>query len=110
MEEAPALGAGEQDYSVVDDALRRRGRPRARAALARGRRRAAVRRRVEGTERELQADLVLLAMGFLHPEHEGSSTQLGVDLDARGNVKAGDLRDVASPASSRPATPAAASR
>jgi glutamate synthase (NADPH/NADH) small chain len=36
----------------------------------------------------MQADLVLLAMGFLHPEHEGIVEQLGVDLDQRGNIKA----------------------
>jgi len=42
---------------------------------------------VAGSEFEVQADLVLLAMGFLHPQHEGMLTQLGVELDARGNVK-----------------------
>jgi len=42
---------------------------------------------VEGSEFELKADLVLLAMGFVHPVHEGMLTELGVDLDARGNVK-----------------------
>src|SRR5204862_5972206 len=42
---------------------------------------------VEGTEAEMPADLVLLAMGFLHPEHEGLVEQTGVELDARGNVK-----------------------
>jgi glutamate synthase (NADPH/NADH) small chain len=31
-------------------------------------------------------------MGFLHPEHEGLLTQLGVELDPRGNVKIGDDR------------------
>jgi len=30
---------------------------------------------------------VLLAMGFLHPEHAGMLTHLGVELDPRGNVK-----------------------
>jgi glutamate synthase (NADPH/NADH) small chain len=42
---------------------------------------------VAGTERELRADLVLLAMGFLHPEHTVAD-QLGLELDARGNVAA----------------------
>ncbi|HEV7529921.1 MAG TPA: FAD-dependent oxidoreductase, partial [Solirubrobacteraceae bacterium] len=42
---------------------------------------------VEGTERELPAQLVLLAMGFLHPEPE-LLDQLGVEKDPRGNVKA----------------------
>ena len=42
---------------------------------------------VPGTEKEIPADLVLLAMGFLHPEKDGLVDQLGVDLDERGNVK-----------------------
>ena len=42
---------------------------------------------VPGSEFEVDTDLVLLAMGFLHPEHEGMLTQLGVELDQRGNVK-----------------------
>ena len=55
---------------------------------------------VAGTERELPAQLVLLAMGFLHPE-QGLLDQLGVEKDRRGNVQAvtpyttsveGDLR------------------
>ncbi|SFO97141.1 glutamate synthase (NADPH/NADH) small chain [Amycolatopsis arida] len=41
---------------------------------------------VEGTERELPAQLVLLAMGFVGPEREGLLDQLGVELDERGNV------------------------
>jgi glutamate synthase (NADPH/NADH) small chain len=44
---------------------------------------------VAGTERELPADLVLLAMGFLHPEHDGLVDELGVERDRRGNVRAG---------------------
>ena len=43
---------------------------------------------VPGTEFELKADLVLLAMGFVSPVHEGLLAELGVDLDPRGNVKA----------------------
>jgi glutamate synthase (NADPH/NADH) small chain len=39
-----------------------------------------------GTELTLKADLVLLAMGFLHVVHEGLIEQLEVDLDRRGNV------------------------
>ncbi len=42
---------------------------------------------VEGSEFELKADLVTLAMGFLHPVHEGMLKELGVELDPRGNVK-----------------------
>ncbi|GAB2784916.1 glutamate synthase subunit beta [Amycolatopsis magusensis] len=41
---------------------------------------------VEGTERELPAELVLLAMGFVGPERPGLLEDLGVDLDQRGNV------------------------
>lgn len=41
---------------------------------------------IEGTERELPAQLVLLAMGFLGPQRTGLLEQLGVALDARGNV------------------------
>lgn len=44
---------------------------------------------VAGSEFELAADLVTLAMGFVHPVHEGMLEQLGVDLDARGNVSGG---------------------
>jgi len=43
---------------------------------------------IEGTEFELKADLVLLAMGFVHPIAEGMLNELGVELDGRGNVKA----------------------
>jgi glutamate synthase (NADPH/NADH) small chain len=42
--------------------------------------------RVAGSEFALDAELVLLAMGFVHPEHEGVVEQLGVKLDRRGNV------------------------
>ncbi len=41
---------------------------------------------IEGTEREIPAQLVLFAMGFTGPEQPGLIEQLGVDLDARGNV------------------------
>jgi len=43
---------------------------------------------IAGTEFELDADLVLLAMGFVHPVHKGMIEELGLALDARGNVKA----------------------
>jgi glutamate synthase (NADPH/NADH) small chain len=42
---------------------------------------------VEGSEFELKADLVTLAMGFVHPVHEGMLEELGVVLDKRGNVQ-----------------------
>ena len=41
---------------------------------------------VEGSEREIPAQLVLFAMGFVGPEKPGLVEQLGVDLDERGNV------------------------
>jgi glutamate synthase (NADPH/NADH) small chain len=41
---------------------------------------------IEGTDFELPCELVLLALGFVGPEREGILEQLGVDLDARGNV------------------------
>jgi glutamate synthase (NADPH/NADH) small chain len=43
---------------------------------------------IAGTEFELDAQLVLLAMGFVHPVHEGLLKTLGVELDPRGNVRA----------------------
>ncbi|MGL6183081.1 MAG: glutamate synthase subunit beta [Aestuariivirga sp.] len=43
---------------------------------------------IPGSAFELKADLVLLAMGFVHPVHEGLLTSLGVNLDPRGNVAA----------------------
>ena len=43
---------------------------------------------VPGTEFTIPAELVLLAMGYVHPVHEGLVDALGVAKDARGNVKA----------------------
>jgi glutamate synthase (NADPH/NADH) small chain len=42
---------------------------------------------VEGSEFEIKADLVTLAMGFVHPVHEGMIEELGVELDGRGNIQ-----------------------
>ena len=42
---------------------------------------------IDGSEFTLKADLVTLAMGFVHPVHEGMLEELGVELDARGNVQ-----------------------
>ena len=87
MEEALGLGKGEQDFSVVtthfsgaDGRVTTQHLAAADAAPPFA--------PIAGTDRELRADLVLLAMGFLHPEHEGVVTQLGCELDQRGNVKA----------------------
>jgi len=41
---------------------------------------------IPGSEFEIETELTLLAMGFLHPEPDGMLDQLGVELDARGNV------------------------
>ncbi len=48
---------------------------------------------ISGTEFEIKADLVLLAMGFVHPVHEGMIAELGdaLELDDRGNVKADEV-------------------
>ncbi len=43
---------------------------------------------IEGSEREIPCQLILLAMGFLHPQHQGLVNNSGLELDARGNVKA----------------------
>ena len=49
-------------------------------------------RPIEGSEFTLKADLVLLAMGFLSPVKDGMLEELGVKLDARGNVAADTKR------------------
>ncbi|MEI8152204.1 MAG: glutamate synthase subunit beta [Hyphomicrobiales bacterium] len=46
---------------------------------------------IPGSEFELDADLVLLAMGFVHPVHEGMIDALNLDLDPRGNIKADQI-------------------
>jgi glutamate synthase (NADPH/NADH) small chain len=43
---------------------------------------------IPGTEFSIPADLVLLAMGFVSPLHDGMVSELGAELDPRGNVKA----------------------
>jgi glutamate synthase (NADPH/NADH) small chain len=47
-----------------------------------------VMREVPGSEFTLDADLVLLAMGFLGPQRKGMVEQLGLEIDQRGNIKA----------------------
>jgi glutamate synthase (NADPH/NADH) small chain len=42
---------------------------------------------IPDTAFEIEADMVILAVGFAHPEHNGLLQGLGVELDARGNVK-----------------------
>jgi glutamate synthase (NADPH/NADH) small chain len=48
-------------------------------------------KKIEGTDFRIDADLVLLAMGFLHPQHPGIVEQFGLELDGRGNVAAEDF-------------------
>ncbi len=45
---------------------------------------------VEGTEQVIPCELALLAMGFVHPQHDGLLSELGVELDERGNVRAAE--------------------
>ena len=47
-------------------------------------------REIPGSEFSLEVDLVLLAMGFLYPRHDGLLDSLGVEYDPRGNVKTCD--------------------
>jgi glutamate synthase (NADPH/NADH) small chain len=86
MKEAQAAGLGALDFSVVTTRITGEGRVRAlHVAQAQA---SPPFHPVEGTEHEIAADLVLLAMGFVHPEHGGIVAQLGASLDARGNVDA----------------------
>ena len=86
MTEAQRAGRGELDFSVVTTRIRGDGRVQAlEVAHAQA---APPFAAVEGTEHEIPADLVLLAMGFLHPERDGLVAQTGAALDARGNVDA----------------------
>jgi glutamate synthase (NADPH/NADH) small chain len=48
--------------------------------------------KIAGSERTIPCDLALLAIGFVHPQHDGLLQQLGVALDERGNVKASDFK------------------
>jgi glutamate synthase (NADPH) small chain len=45
---------------------------------------------VAGSQQDIPCDLAFLAMGFLHPQHDGLLNELGVELDDRGNVKASE--------------------
>ena len=87
MEEALDTGKGEQDFSVTttsfggsDGRVTHLNAARASAEPPFG--------PVEGSEFEIPADLVLLAMGFVHPE-PALPQALGCELDSKGNLKAG---------------------
>lgn len=45
---------------------------------------------IKGSERRIPCNLAFLAMGFLHPQHEGLVQQMEVELDERGNVRASE--------------------
>ena len=59
------------DFSVKDD----RGNP--------------LMKEVPGTDFSIEADIVVLALGFLHPVHDRLLADLKIEFDQRGNVKAG---------------------
>jgi glutamate synthase (NADPH/NADH) small chain len=87
MEEALDVGKGEQDFSVTttsfggsEGCVTHLNAARASAEPPFG--------PIEGSDFEIKADLVLLAMGFIHPE-AGLPEALGCELDSRGNLKAG---------------------
>ncbi|HEY1449901.1 MAG TPA: glutamate synthase subunit beta [Solirubrobacteraceae bacterium] len=86
MEEAREKQVGEQDYSVVTTRFSDDGKGGVAALHVAQAEAAPPFAPVAGTERELKAQLVLLAMGFLHPE-QGLLDELGVEKDPRGNVK-----------------------
>jgi glutamate synthase (NADPH) small chain len=87
MEEALKQGVGEQDYSITTTRFADDGNGAVAALhIARAEPQPPF-APVPGSEREFPAQLVLLAMGFLHPE-QGLLDQLGVERDPRGNVKA----------------------
>ena len=45
---------------------------------------------MKGSERKIPCELALLAMGFIHPQHEGLIKELELELDDRGNVRASE--------------------
>lgn len=87
MEEARNAGLGEQDYSITTTHLSADEHGDVAALHIAQADPAPPFAPIAGTERELPAQLVLLAMGFLHPE-QPLLDQLGVEKDPRGNVKA----------------------
>jgi glutamate synthase (NADPH/NADH) small chain len=93
QEEAAALfGADPRAYSIVskrfigDDQGQVRGVLTAQIEWAKGDNGRPVPREIPCTEREWPAQMILLAMGFLGPETGGLLSELGVEIDERGNV------------------------
>ena len=56
-----------------------------------------VMKEMPGTEFSIDVDLVLLAMGFVHPEHKGLVENSSLELDARGNIKTDSERSTSVP-------------
>jgi glutamate synthase (NADPH/NADH) small chain len=86
MEEVREAGVGEQDYSVITTHFGDDGAGRVAALHIAQAEPEPPFAPIAGSERELPADLVLLAMGFLHPE-QALLDQFGVAKDDRGNVR-----------------------
>jgi glutamate synthase (NADPH/NADH) small chain len=86
IEEAQKIHTGEQDYSVTTTRFSADGRGGVAALHISRAEPQPPFAPVPDTERELPAQLVLLAMGFLGPEPQ-LLEQLGVERDARGNIK-----------------------
>ena len=77
---------GERVYSVNTEEFTGRDGQVAALARARGTMEDGKFVKVEGSDFDMEADLVLLAMGFVGPEREGLLTDLGVEITDRGNV------------------------
>ena len=86
MEEAQEIHTGEQDYSVTTTRFSADGSGGVAALHISAAAPQPPFAPMPGTERELPAQLVLLAMGFLGPEPQ-LLEQLGVERDPRGNIK-----------------------
>jgi len=80
---------GVRDYDIITESFGGREGRVVSANCARLTTSGGRREKVPGSEFSIEVDLVLLAMGFLHPEQNGLLVQLGADKDARGNLKVG---------------------
>jgi glutamate synthase (NADPH) small chain len=47
-------------------------------------------RKIEGSDFEIEADMAILAIGFIHPEHNGLLKTLNLEFDKKGNIKTDD--------------------
>jgi glutamate synthase (NADPH) small chain len=81
---------GTRDWSVSTERFEGSGGHVEKLACVRVENRAGRFERIAGSELELPADLVLLAMGFVHPEQTGIVRDLALALDRRGNVQIDD--------------------